>query len=157
MYGRSGDLLYPTNTIQQTHPKMLLSQGSQHCIYSTSRRLRKPKMHMQVSAYDRFKGKCSCYCYLKNLKNKGRSDQTLTIPRLELCGALLLGCTVTRLRHTKELLHIPTSDVHAWTIVLSWLIGSFKTFVGNRVASTVDLIPPERWRHEQTVMSGLSY
>ena len=48
---------------------------------------------------------------------------------------------------------MPMSDVHAWTdstIVLSWLSGSpkrFKTFVGNRVATTIELIPPERWRH----------
>ena len=36
------------------------------------------------------------------------------------------------------------------TIVLSWLTGNprrFKTYVGNRVSSIVDQIPPDRWNH----------
>ena len=35
-------------------------------------------------------------------------------------------------------------------IVLSWLIGNprrFKTYVGNRVSSIMDWIPPDRWSH----------
>ena len=57
------------------------------------------------------------------------------------------------LNYVKGIFEMPMSDVHAWTdstIVLSWLSGSpkrFKTFVGNRVATTIELIPPERWRH----------
>lgn len=74
----------------------------------------------------------------------------LSIPRLELCGAEVLS---RLLRHAKEVLHIPMSDVYAWTdsmIVLSWLTGNprrFKTYVGNRVSSVVDQIPPDRWNH----------
>ena len=74
----------------------------------------------------------------------------LSIPRLELCGAQVLA----RLLYlVKEVLQLPLSDVFAWTdstIVLSWLAGNpkrFKTYVGNRVSSIVDLIPPERWNH----------
>ena len=44
-------------------------------------------------------------------------------------------------------------DIFAWTdstIVLSWLTGNprrFNTYVGNRVSSIVDQIPPDRWNH----------
>lgn len=74
----------------------------------------------------------------------------LTIPRLELCGALLLS---RLLNHVKGVFGIPMDCVHAWTdstIVLSWLSGSpkrFKTFVGNRVATIIDSIPPVHWKH----------
>jgi transposase InsO family protein len=87
-------------------------------------------------------------------KTKVSPIKRLTIPRLELCGAEVLA----RLLHSvKETLHIPLSDIHAWTdstIVLSWLRGNprrFKTYVGNRVSEIVDKIPPERWKH---VVSG---
>ena len=76
----------------------------------------------------------------------------LTIPRLELCGAHLLA---ELLYHLKKIYQIPVSNVYAWTdstIVLNWLDGSprrFKTYVGNRIASIIDHIPPRCWRHVQ--------
>lgn len=51
------------------------------------------------------------------------------------------------------MLRIPTTNVYAWTdstIVLNWLVGNpkrFKTYVGNRVSSIVENIPPDRWQH----------
>ena len=69
---------------------------------------------------------------------------------MELCGAEVLSKI---LQHVKEVLQIPLSDVYAWTdsmIVLSWLIGNprrFKAYVGNRVSSIMDRIPPDRWSH----------
>ena len=74
----------------------------------------------------------------------------LTIPRLELCGANLLA---NLLHHLQGVLAIPSDRVYAWTdsmIVLGWLSGSprrFKTFVGNRVSNTMELLPPDRWQH----------
>ena len=74
----------------------------------------------------------------------------LTIPRLELCGAEILA---RLLHHVREILSVPLSEVYAWTdstVVLSWLTGNprrFKQYVGNRVCSIVDLIPPDRWSH----------
>ena len=74
----------------------------------------------------------------------------LTVPRLELCGALLLSHLLS---HVKKVFEVPTNNVYAWTdstIVLSWLSGNpkrFKTFVGNRVATIIDSIPPDHWRH----------
>ena len=72
-----------------------------------------------------------------------------TIPRLELCGAKLLA---QLLHHTSKVLEIPLSYVHAWcnsTIVLSWLDGSL-AFVGNRVSTIIDLIPPNDWKYVPT-------
>ena len=73
-----------------------------------------------------------------------------TIPRLELCGALVMAQILSQ---CKNVLKIPTEHTYAWTdstIVLSWLQGNprrFKVFVGNRVAQVMELIPPDRWRH----------
>ena len=73
-----------------------------------------------------------------------------TIPRLELCGALVMAQILSQ---SKDVLKIPLEHTYAWTdstIVLSWLQGNprrFKVFIGNRVAQIMDLIPPDRWRH----------
>ena len=73
-----------------------------------------------------------------------------TIPRLELCGALLLA---QLLHNCKEVLNVPMEDVFAWTdstIVLNWIQGNprrFKTYMGNRVSQIMDLISPSQWRH----------
>ena len=74
----------------------------------------------------------------------------ITIPRLELCGALILA---KLLHHCRKVLQVPLSDTYAWTdstIVLSWFHGNpnrFKPFVGNRVAEVMELVPPTRWHH----------
>ena len=79
----------------------------------------------------------------------------LTVPRLELSGALV---TAKLLHHCRKILDVPLSATFAWTdstIVLSWLRGNpgrFKPFVGNRVAQIVELIPSNQWRH----VSGIS-
>ncbi len=77
----------------------------------------------------------------------------ITVPKAELCGALLLA---KLLRHTTTLLDLPLSAIHAWTdseIVLYWLPKappSLNRFVANRVVTIQDLVPPERWRHVAT-------
>ena len=74
----------------------------------------------------------------------------LSIPRLELCGAVVLA---KLLQHVQRIFNIPQSDIFAWTdstIVLNWLTGNprcFKTYVGNRISSIIDHISPDRWRH----------
>ena len=78
----------------------------------------------------------------------------LSIPRLELCGATLLTKLLTSIRLT---LDISLCDTHAWcdsTIVLSWLDGNpkrFKTFVGNRLSTILNDLPPSTWHHVPTL------
>ena len=83
-------------------------------------------------------------------KTKVSPIKRLTIPRLELCGAVLLARLIG---HVGNILQIPHSNIHAWTdslVVLSWLRGNprrFRTFVGNRVSEVIESVPPNRWQH----------
>lgn len=84
------------------------------------------------------------------------ADESLSVPRLELCGALLLAWT---LQHTYRVLSLDVSisRIQAWSdfsIVLSWLTSYqkyFKIFVTNRVAKIHDLFPNCARNHVSTI------
>ena len=90
---------------------------------------------------------------LVTAKTKVAKISPSTVPRLELCGAVLLA---KLLLATAATLKIPPSDWHAWTdssIILAWLDGQprqFKTYVANRVSFVLQATIPQHWKHVPT-------
>ena len=74
----------------------------------------------------------------------------LTIPRLELCAALLLS---RLMKKTTQALQEPNIKTFAWTdsmITLAWIRGKpnkFKTFVANRIVEIQATISPLQWNY----------
>ena len=76
----------------------------------------------------------------------------LTVPRLELCGALLGAELITSVQCAFADMPYEVS-IFAWTdstVFLSWISqppNTWKTFVRNRVAKIQTLVPSDRWGH----------
>ncbi|XP_012285782.1 uncharacterized protein LOC105702648 [Orussus abietinus] len=74
----------------------------------------------------------------------------ISLPRLALCGALLLSKLIHQVR---QALTIPFKEVFCWsdsTITLAWIKGEphrWKTFVANRVTEIQQLSQQSNWNH----------
>lgn len=95
---------------------------------------------------------------LLGARSKIAPVKSSTIPRLELCAALLLARWLARLTVTLSL-KLRITDVHAWsdsTTVLSWLKHpheSFKVFVSNRIFKIQSLVPTCQWHYIESALN----
>ncbi|GFX16434.1 integrase_H2C2 domain-containing protein [Trichonephila clavipes] len=86
----------------------------------------------------------------------------ISLPRLELCGAVLAAKLMKKM---KEALNLQITAVHFWsdsTILISWIhreSRELKTFVANRVSKIHQLSSRDQWHHitsEQNPVDVLS-
>ncbi|XP_022172770.1 uncharacterized protein LOC111035451, partial [Myzus persicae] len=108
-----------------------------------------------AAVYLRVETATTVHCHLITGKSKVAPLKRSTIPRLELCGAVLAS---KLLRFVADAYkdRITIDELHAWTdstTALVWIRSSphrWATFIANRTSLIHDLNPPSIWRHVPT-------
>jgi len=83
-------------------------------------------------------------------KSRVAPIKPITVPRLELCGAVLLAHLIA---NVLRILNIRVNEVQAWSdsqVVLWWIRGDltrWRPFVANRVREIVELLPASHWHY----------
>ncbi|XP_045458837.1 uncharacterized protein LOC123669270 [Melitaea cinxia] len=92
------------------------------------------------------------YVSLVTSKTKVAPIKQVSIPRLELCGAVLLAKLMIEVA---EVMNVERNQLHAFTdseVVLAWLDNHpsrWKTFVANRVSEILQILDTHHWSHAQ--------
>ncbi|KAM7356671.1 uncharacterized protein ACRADG_002324 [Cochliomyia hominivorax] len=103
-----------------------------------------------AALYVRVENVSSISTFLISSKTKVAPIKTISIPRLELCGAVLLSEMLDTLIPR---LNVEKYSIFCWTdstIVLSWLAKPpfcWQTFVANRVSKITQIINYSQWNH----------
>jgi len=99
----------------------------------------------------------SCQVRLYTSKSRVAPMKSSTMPRLELCGALLSAELAKEALDELQRLDIiiTPNNVHFWsdsTIVIAWIQSKclFQAYVSNRIARIHDVSAPDQWHHVPT-------
>ena len=112
--------------------------------------------------YLRTQVKEEIYVRLVTAKSKVAPLKPITLPRLELCAALLLSRLI---EYTRQIL-VPRVELHgirAWSdsmVTLAWIKSEpqrWRTFVRNRVAQIQSVLKPTAWGHVGTDSNPADY
>lgn len=104
-----------------------------------------------AAVYIRIREGDSIRTHLQVSKTRVAPIKTLSIPRLELCGALLLAEMIDNI--IPQLTPLTNYSLTCWTvstIVLSWLAKppcTWNIFVANRISKIIQITDPSKWNH----------